>query len=339
MKNFFFLFYLALFTSCGTQLLYMNVKEPALLTLPQHVKRIGIIDRSLASKDSKLLNTIDQVLTLESASLDKEGAEACIADLKNELLKNTRFSSVIVLNIDMRSAGTGVFSMPIRWDSIGIICAKYQVDALYVLELFDTDTKVDYITHNITIKTPAGDVPGIEHEATILTQVKSSFRIYDNISKQIISEYTYNNNIEKKGRGINPVTAIKSITGRKEAVKKLAGNIGIEYAQRILPFWTNVSRDFFIKGNDNFKIAKRKAEAGNWDGAGEIWLKETSNTDSKIAGRACYNTAIINEINGDIDQAIIWAQKSYEDYGIKLALDYINVLQNRKNKLKKLENQ
>jgi hypothetical protein len=42
--------------------------------------------------------------------------------------------------------------------------------------------------------------------------------------------------------------------------------------------------------------------------------------------------AIINEINGNLDEAITWAQKAYTDYNNKLALDYINILKRRKAK-------
>ena len=49
----------------------------------------------------------------------------------------------------------------------------------------------------------------------------------------------------------------------------------------------------------------------------------------KVAGRACYNMGIINEINGDVDAALGWAQKAYEDYNIKLALRYSRILENR----------
>ena len=62
------------------------------------------------------------------------------------------------------------------------------------------------------------------------------------------------------------------------------------------------------------------------------------NVDGKLAGRGCYNMAIISEINGELDIAIEWAQKSYENYNNKLALQYLRILKNRKaqnNKLKK----
>jgi hypothetical protein len=61
-----------------------------------------------------------------------------------------------------------------------------------------------------------------------------------------------------------------------------------------------------------------------------LWAKETDNSNGKIAGRACYNMAIINEINGDLDGAIKWAQKSYENYDNHLALKYVKILNNRK---------
>ena len=40
--------------------------------------------------------------------------------------------------------------------------------------------------------------------------------------------------------------------------------------------------------------------------------------------------AIISEINGELDIAIEWAQKSYENYNNKLALQYLRILKNRK---------
>jgi hypothetical protein len=99
---------------------------------------------------------------------------------------------------------------------------------------------------------------------------------------------------------------------------------------RILPFRLRVTRDYFVKGTNNFSIAKRKAQTGKWDEAGKLWELETGNPKMKIAGRACYNMAIINEINGSLDDALGWAQKAWEDYKIRLALKYTRILENRK---------
>ena len=92
-----------------------------------------------------------------------------------------------------------------------------------------------------------------------------------------------------------------------------------------------VSRYYYVRGDDSFKLATRMARTGNWDGAAKIWQQATNSASGKVAGRACYNMAIISEINGDLPGAIQWAQKAYENYGNRLALSYVSVLKNRQN--------
>ncbi|MGD0342157.1 MAG: DUF6340 family protein, partial [Bacteroidales bacterium] len=123
------------------------------------------------------------------------------------------------------------------------------------------------------------------------------------------------------------------------AVQEVSNKSGQKYALRIVPFTLRVQRDYFVRGTNNFKIAKRKAQLGKWDDAGLLWEKETSNPKMKIAGRACYNMAIISEIDGNVDTALQWAQKAYEDYNIKLAREYSGILENRKMKLNVIDEQ
>jgi hypothetical protein len=49
--------------------------------------------------------------------------------------------------------------------------------------------------------------------------------------------------------------------------------------------------------------------------------------------------AIISEINGDLDGAIQWAQKSYENYNNHLALHYLNILKYRQSQNEILKSQ
>ena len=49
--------------------------------------------------------------------------------------------------------------------------------------------------------------------------------------------------------------------------------------------------------------------------------------------------AIISEINGDLDGAIQWSQKSYENYNIRLALNYLNILRYRQRQNELLKSQ
>ena len=133
--------------------------------------------------------------------------------------------------------------------------------------------------------------------------------------------------------------AVEAVIGRKEAVLEVSNLIGHNYALRILPYRMRVARNYYVRGTNNFTIAKRRAQTGDWDGAAALWEKEVPNSKGKLAGRACYNMAIISEINGDLNAAVNWASKSYVDYRNKEALGYLNLLQNRMAKNEQLVQQ
>ena len=236
----------------------------------------------------------------------------------------------IIDSVDVSGPGLGVFPSALSWKTIERICNENNVDAIFVLSFYDTDTKINYKAVPVEIDAPLGiKIPAIEHHATIATLIKTGWRIYDPINKIILDEYWVNENVVTKGIGINPVRAVQAIMGRKEAVLQVSNNIGHNYALRILPHRIRVSRHYYVRGTNNFIIAKRRAQTGNWDGAAELWDKEVSNPKRKVAGRACYNMAIINEINGDLNTAVEWASQSYTDYKNKMALRYLNVLKYR----------
>jgi len=251
--------------------------------------------------------------------------------LADELLNNHRFDAVKDLSqVDFRTPKIAAFPEPLKWEIVDMICKENNVDAIFSLEYYDTDARINYSTRKADVKTPIGIVvPALEHLANMETIVKTGWRIYEPADRVISDEFQHVQSVVYSGRGINPVAAVEGIIKRKEAVKEVSNLAGHGYAMRLLPVEIRVVRDYFVKGTNNFKIAKRKARLGKWDEAGLLWEKETQNPRMKVAGRACYNMGIINEINGDVDAALGWAQKAYEDYNIKLALRYSRILENR----------
>jgi hypothetical protein len=335
-----FILALLMLASCKTQQLYLNVTEPAPVTIPSNIKSVGVINRSMPTDETKAIDIIDKALSLEGADLDKEGAQESIKGLSEELINNGRFSEVKTLNdIDFRTPKLIEFPVPLSWEIVDQICKETGTDALFSLEKFDTDTHINYSTRPVDIKTPLGKIPGIEHQADMETLVKTGWRIYDPAGRAILDEYIYNESIVFSGKGINPLLAAAALIGRKDAVNEVSNKAGHGYALRILPYRLRVMRDYFVKGTNNLKIARRKAQLGKWNEAGDLWKIETENPSMKVAGRASYNMAIINEINGDLDIALQWAQKAWEDYNIKLALRYARILENRmyKNDILKMQ--
>jgi len=333
----------SLLCSCSSMnSLTIPVTEPAPVFLPLTIKSVGIIDRSTPSEKNEQMDQIDKVLSVEGKNLDKEGAQKLVTGLFDELTIYDRFDEVkIIDNQDVRNAGYGVFPSALSWEKIEQICEESGVDAIFVLSFYDTDTKVDYDIVPVKIEGPLGvSIPAVEHHATTTTIIKTGWRIYDMVNKFIPDEYIINEQVVVTGSGINPVKAVEAIiVGRKEDILRVSNSIGRSYALRLIPYRRRVNRDYYVRGTDNFEIAKRRARTGDWNGAAELWEKEVSNSKSKVAGRAYYNMAIINEINGDLDIAVDWASKSYTDYKNKKALDYVNVLKRRIQKNIELEQQ
>jgi hypothetical protein len=331
MKKYFILPVLVLAaTSCATQELYLNITQPAPVTIAPEIKTIGIIDRSNPTDQTKTIDMIEQLLTLEGDELDSIGTLEAIRGVTQELKENDRFNEVKLLtDIKFKASSVGSLPSPLTWEQVEGICLENGTDALFALEMYDTDTHVSYSTEKTQIETPLGNIPALEHIVSMEILVKTGWRIYSPADKAILDEYIVAETVNFTGRGINPVVAVSALMNREAAVKEVSNKAGHIYALRLIPYRLRATRDYFVKGTDNFKIAKRRAQLGKWDEAAELWEKETSNHDRKVAGRAHYNMAIINEINGDLETAKTWAQKAYADYKIKLALDYVRILENR----------
>lgn len=320
-------------SSCSsTNIMTLSVTDPAPVYIPDDVKSIGLVNRSLPSEKNKLLDKVDQVLTIEEKNLDKEGAEQAIDGLKDELLFNQQFTKIERLDgIDLTNNGLGVFPAPLPWDQVSDLCKNNNVDILYVLEFFDTDSKPVYSSRHKNVANNFGvNIPVTEHIVSITTIIKTGWRIYDPVNKTINDELVGRDKVVSVGSGISPLVAVKAVQGRKQAVNVSSNKLGKSYAKRILPIKHRVSRDYYVRGSNNFKIAKRRAQTGDWNGAADLWEQELLNPKKKATSRAHYNMAIYKEIQGELDSAIDFASKAYTDFKDQRALRYVKILEQRK---------
>lgn len=314
----------------ATNRLTMGITEPALITLSPDAKKIGIINRSLPSEQNKNVDKIDQILSAEGQMLDKEGAQAAVNALSRALSQSGTFDEVKIIEDEEIKKGLSVLPATLSWDEVDRICEEHEVDVIFSLALYDTDTRVSYNITTMQLPNDLGikvNVPA--HQLNLNTLIKNGWRIYDLRDQRLADEFLSEGQVLTSGKGINPVKAYEAILNRKEAVLERSMILGENYSNRLVPLRRRIARDYFVRGSGNFEVAKRRAQAGDWDGAAELWELEVSNPKRKIAGRACYNMAIINEINGDLSAAIEWASRSYVDYRNNDALRYLNTLRFR----------
>jgi len=320
--------FILLASSCK-QRVYLTVAEPPIVHLDKSYTRGGVINRTYAQGGSEILETIDNALTLEG-NLDHKGSKAAVQGAFDELTTNKRFEFLTLLDsMHVQNGGIDIFPAQLDWQEVESICLKNDLHFLIVLEVFDTDTKIAYSQGTTKKNTPLGSVQVPVHNATMTTIIKTGWRIYDPRNKWILDEIWLTDRLVSQGSGINPVKAAATLMNRGQAVKQISTQVGRMYAGRIEPQFFRVWRDYYNKGNSTLRMANRRAEAGDWDGAAELWERDMSSPKRKIAGRALYNMAIYNEINGDVYKALELAQKAWGDYRIRPARDYANILRNR----------
>ncbi len=319
----------------------VQVMKPADITLPDHINKIAVANRSLSDKDNKVMNVVEGILTGEGLFMDRIGSDECIGGITDVLVESPRFDVIRPANVELKGTGTSAFPTPLDWDEVTRICALSDADALLLLEAFDSDSDIGIEMKKSESKDKEGNVVvNIEHLANMKMKVSSGWRIYDPKTKVIIDEHKASDYMDFNAEGKSPEEARSHLIPKRDAVNKTGVYAGQQYGYRIAPMWIRVSRSYYAKGCDDMKIATRKARANNWDGAAEIWKKlaERSNVE-KLKSRNSYNMALASEISGNLDIALMWARKSYEDYGNKKARSYIRVLERRISDEERLKEQ
>ncbi len=322
---------LVFLTSCN-KYGFVNLNYPIYpqVKLPNEVKTIAVVNRSLTNTKDKKHKVSEAIKTAEVAGSDKIASDHCLMGVYDQI--NGVRGINIVIPSKTKIYGTGTRETPeiLDWNLVRSICDSTKSDALLVLENFDSnsDLIVSTVTQQVTNVIQSGTVkPSLPNQ--IRVNVYSFWRLYHPATKTIIDQYQGNSNITIDG-GLSGV-AVPS----PEVLTNAAYSAGNEYIQRFLPTYYTVRRDLYKRGKgskkEEFKTAFRYAEVADWNGAIEKWKKIAKFSSKKNAGRACLNIAVGYEVLGNTDLAIEWAKKSYQEYNNKLGRNYSNILIRRKN--------
>lgn len=135
----YFLLYvlLSFFCSSCTPILELNVLQPAEINIPFHIYKIGLVNRSTAGKPDRVLNVLEGILSGEDIGEDREGGDKALAGLKSALEQSERYSILIPPLPKADQAGG------LTTEEVHAICKHYNLDALVVLQYFDSNSIVN----------------------------------------------------------------------------------------------------------------------------------------------------------------------------------------------------
>ena len=328
------------FFSCSKKHVNMSVLKPAPLTVEQHIKTIVIVNRT--EPENKVLNTIEGILTGEGIGEDKQGADQALASLNGVMATSPRFQPKRALERYKGSGAGGVLPDPLAWKIVQALCEKYQADAVIALETYDSDFIITHTEKDVEEKDANGNVV-MRHKfyAEGLASVKMGFRLYDPNKMTIIDQHMFSDSRTWTGTGTNKTDALAHLINKNTAIQQVSQRAGANYASRITPLVSNISRVLYKKGKGGSSLSSgtRMADVQDWEGAIEKWEQSLQTGDTKSKGRAAYNIAVGYEVLGYYQEAKDWAQKAYIDYGNKEAKNYVSALDQRIRDDMKLQEQ
>jgi len=326
-------------SACSTSSVTVRVLEPADITIPANIKKVAVANRSLPSKEDKVGNVVEGIITGEGLFVDREASENCVRGVADVLVSSPRFDVIVPGGLDLRGTGTAKFPIPLEWPEVEKICRESNADALITLETFDSNISHRYARDERKKKVDGVETTYIVYIATVDIGISAGWRVYDPEKKRIIDENVFLDRKAFDAEGASEEEAKRKLPNKRASVKDAGFFAGQQYGFRISPVWVRVGRKYYTRGNDDFKDAKFFVRANEWDKAAEVWKKHANSPDNKIAGRATYNLALASEINGDLDTALKWAKKSYTDFHNRSAREYVNIINRRIMAAEKLKEQ
>jgi hypothetical protein len=340
MRKILLLILLPFIFSCRSTI-YVDVKRPAAINVGSHIKSVALIDRTDVEQNA--WNMIEGVLTGEGLLQDRENTQAVLKGMYERMTQSNRFD-VRLTNTKLKRSGTaGSFPAPLSWSEVERLCRQNNVDAIVVLESFDTNWIITNGSVKVDKKDKEGNViPGIEYFAEGVGTVKSGMRLYDPSRKSIADQDNITHVMRWRKQGSSVQEALAQLIERRIAISNVSYQTGVQYTNRITPAWTREARTFYNKGAKDPWLARgsRKARTGFWEDAIRDWEYVINNSRNiKAKGRAAHNIALGHEVLGELPMAQVWAKRAFADYNNRKALSYSRELNIRMRNQQRLNEQ
>jgi len=303
----------------------IQVMEPAKITLPTYVNQVAFLNHSYVpnyqSEDTSGLSQREIYI------LDTVINNQIFQGLQDGLNESPLFDLDSIHIIQFRRNDTINFLEPLTRDQIYAVKKSEQAEAIISLEFYQ-------IKDTIKIKTYQLDLAA--HRQIITHTV---WRIYDLSLDSLFDEYMLKDTTDWVVIGDDTYYVMQGLPEFINSLRTASYNAGLKYGQRISPTWFEVPRFYYTSGGEGMREAGKLAATRDWKGAAEIWKELAYQENEKIAAKACFNMALVCEIEDLMIPALDWAIKSYFIKQDPVTKEYIDQLKVRYRKQKVIKTQ
>ncbi len=297
----------------------ISVKEPAVIRLPDDVKVIGVINN--VNEENSPEKVIASMLGAEQLNGNVTAAERAIDGVLRALSDSQNMRGEI---IEMDS--TYIVDGKMNWSLLDSIATARGIDGFIEL------------TELRTISPVGGTVLA---NAAGQTSNRLSGTLFINVHVVSTGEnhqrYSVNKTYDIPISGSTSIVDILNDVQRKrEYYRALGFQLGYRAGELVYPNWVWVGRKYYTRGTPAVKRAKNMLREGNWDIAERQLLIDEDYKKEGKRGRVLFNLALVKEAQGEIDLAILYAERAAFECGNKEANAYLVKLRNRKRQMEAL---
>lgn len=321
----------------------IQIGEPGKEDLPEKIQSLTLVNRSVDDRftdtpvDSMQLAFYKSDFNLDTTIYDLTAADTVIKALGDLLYESGRYDIVIPKEHFLPHQKNLFFSVAMPWDEVKALCDTFHTDAVLSLDHFKTSVSAKYGAEAI--------YDGIAERyykayvTLMAVRYEAIIRIYDPEKKEIINRSVLTDTLIWDDADYSNQDLFSRFTKFKSALTEAGVAIALRFSDKISPVWRNETRKFFKTNIPVLDQADTLATKNKWDDAVNIWLSAIENGQAKgknAKSKLEYNIALGYEMAGNINEAIRWGVKSYNDMYRPMTVEYLDILKRRKEQLNKI---
>jgi len=290
-------------TSCGgVQIITVNIQKPAMMPIQLDIQNITVVNNTVPqpsdighdaieySKEEKVNVSGDSlgIITVQALAqfMDEEGF----------------FKTVSAYELVLRDDNSFLAEKPLLPAAISEIAKETDADAVISL---------DYLIFQSTVNTQnIGD--GLTSDK-LDVNIDARFRIYSGNGELLTPVVAFQDTLHWENIRQGNYSLTEDFPSRREALKLSSLHIADKMVSMFIPFWEDQYRLYYWDSSTKMRVAALHADNSEWQNAALIWgeIYEKDNNTKKKAKLAA-NIALANEMLDDIENALKWANISYD---------------------------
>lgn len=329
--------------SCvSTKSILIEIPQQSKNELPQSIQSLTLVDRTLDNSYTNIdADSLQKIFYRHNFNYDTiindiQTVDTTLKALGELLFESGRYDFVIPENRFLSFDKNTFFNTAMEWKEVKTLCKTYNTDAVLSLDYFKTRVSTKYKKESFYDPGKDGFVWASLAEMKIIYE--ALFRVYDPVQEKIILKDFMRDTLVWEDIDRTVEELFHKFTPVKTALSEAGIAIALDFSEKISTNWRKERRNIFYKGDEKLKQAALLVDQNNWDSAIILWKELEEKSKSKSTkSKAEFNLAVGYELQGNLDEAINWALKSYKTMFKQVTYEYLEILKRRKNEIKKTE--